>query len=283
MCAQGGSFPQLLREMPTGRARLASRPQPGASIARPPTYRGSAARSGETFSPTPRRLRPRLPSPTAAEDEGAGAHPHGQVKAPHRAPLPAGPVASPGLSRENRRDAENGGDNEGVNPAEESCCCCCRHLPRSPPRPLHNSHTQQGRAQRAPPVGAGHWSRGSSGHHQPLLPWRLRYPNRNILASALTRREGARKTPPTPPERGAHSPPAVEWRQVPSAQAATAPVSGATESPCEAGAAAPASSALAAQALANVRHRLPAPPPLASIGREGCPARGRSRPPRSLR
>lgn len=75
--------------MPASRAGLASRPKPGASIARPPTYRASAAKSGETTSPAPRRLRLRLPSPMAVEDEGAGAHPHGQVKKSSSAPSPS--------------------------------------------------------------------------------------------------------------------------------------------------------------------------------------------------
>lgn len=267
------------------------------SVAHPSTCRRSAARSRGTAPLAPRSLRPRVPSPMRL----LGPTPAGRQRGPalHRALNPAGPLtaALAGEQEERRRTVRQ----QGVNPAEESCRRC--RLARSPPRTLHNGSARQGRAPRAPPVGAGRRSHRGSGVRQagaapptrpppPLASSLSEQKPSNPRAKKGERARNAQHPPPIPGRRGArlarpaggtHSPPALEGRQVPPAQPDARPGSGAIRSPCQAGAAAPAGTALAARALASARQRLPAPPPLATIGRAGCPAGGRSRLPRSLR
>lgn len=152
MCAQGGWFPQLLRESPAGRAGLASRPQPVTNIAHPvPPGAGKQP-------PSPRTGCGRAsPSPMAAGDTAAGAHPGGLAKESSFVPSPA-PRRSPPRGFRGR-DAEERGRQRGVNPAEESCCRC-HCFARSPPRTLHNGSARQARAGRRAPL---RWGRAAGG------------------------------------------------------------------------------------------------------------------------
>lgn len=104
MCAQGASFPHLLRETPASRAGLpAARSQPSASpILRP----AAAVPAGACKQPPlgPHRLRPRRSPPRWRLEmllSGPTRMSGQRTAALHRAP-------SLGLQRESRRDAEEG-------------------------------------------------------------------------------------------------------------------------------------------------------------------------------
>lgn len=155
VCAQGGSFPQLLREPPAGRGRAcqlaASSIHGRICCCRQPTSSRPADVAAAHPLPDGGEMRLPRPIPTGRHRTAAP-----YQASPHRC-LPRG-------SR--KRDAEEWGEAARGLMLVRGSCCSRRRRAHSPPRALHNGNAQQGRAPRAPPRG-----KAGNGKELPVPPW----------------------------------------------------------------------------------------------------------------